>query len=477
MKTAKRVFKNSIWLLAANIVTRLISAFVIVLLARRLGTDGFGQYSFAVSFISFFALLAGFGFTDLLIRDVAKNKSLASKYVNNILSLRIILSIIAFITLLSISFFIGKSHILTIAIYIFGIDLIVSGFTTSMRSLFYAYERMEFDSVLKIIDKILWGGLILFVIFNNLSILNIALATLSATSLGLVITYFVVSKKITKIRPEADIIFWKKIIIAALPFALTGIFSLINFRIDQVMLSFMTNDFLVGTYAAAYKIIDILAILPSIVLTALYPVFSRYYETNKILLKKTFNLSLRYVITLSIPIVVGIFLLSNKIIALIYGTDYLESISVLKVLIFISLVSFANTPLFVLLNAIGKQKITMMNVGFTALANVIMNLLLIPQFGIIGAAIATIVSEMTFFILSYYQIRKSGFKLNIITKTYKPLVASIVMGFFIWYFLNWSIFILIPVGATIYFIVLFLLKEFSKEDFEMAKNIMRKDNK
>ena len=264
---------------------------------------------------------------------------------------------------------------------------------------------------------------------------------------------------------------------AALPFALTSLFSMINFRIDQVMLSFMTTDAIVGAYSAAYKIIDVLAILPGILVTALYPVFSKYHATDTRLLKKTFNLSLRYVITLSIPIVIGGFLLSGPLINLVYGPEYADSAMVLKILIFISLFGFINSPLFVLLNSIDKQKITMINTAFTALANIVMNAILIPKYGIIGAAFATIVSEITFLILSAYQIRKSGIELNLLSKAYKPLISSIVMGVFVWYFISWNIFILIPVAALIYFIVLYLLKEFDKEDIDIVKEILKKRKK
>jgi O-antigen/teichoic acid export membrane protein len=477
MSTSRTVLKNSAWLLVANVSIRLISAFVIILLARRLGVAGFGQYSFAVSFVGFFALFTSFGFNSLLIRDVAKDRSLTNKYINNILSIKIIFSVLAMIVLAISLFFIDKSEMVIIAIYILGIELVVSSFTESMRSLFQAYEKMEYDSILKIISKIIWATLILFVIYNNLTLVNITLATLCSASLSLIITYIVVRKNISKIKLETDYKFWKKLMLTALPFALTSLFSMINFRIDQVMLSFMTTDAIVGAYSAAYKIIDVLAILPGILLTALYPVFSKYHATDTKLLKKSFNLSLRYVITLSIPIVIGGFLLSGQIINLVYGPEYADSAMVLKILIFISLFSFINSPLFVLLNSIGKQKITMINTAFTALANIVMNAILIPSYGIKGAAFATIISEITFLILSVYQIRKSGIELGILSKAHKPLMSSVVMGIFVWYFISWNIFILIPIATLIYFSMLYFLKEFDKEDIDIIKRVLKKKTK
>jgi O-antigen/teichoic acid export membrane protein len=472
MTTAKRVVRNSFWLLFANVVVRMISAFVFVILARVWGKEVFGQYSFAIAFVGFFTLVANFGFSGVIVRDVAKNKSLAGKYLGNVMSMKIFFSIIAFLLLFIVSFFINKPDFLRIAIYIFGLEIIISGFDGTLRCIFQAYEKMEYDALTNIIYKVLWAIFILLIIFNYPALVSVALATLASVILSLTITYFIVAKKFVAFKLQWDFGFWKQLILEAYPFTLIGLFSLINFRIDQVMLSFMRTDAAVGIYNASYKIIDMLAIVPSILLTALYPVFSRFHQDNKLLLKKSFNLALRYLAIACIPIVIGVFLIADKIIILLYGSGYLESISVLKILIFISLISFINTPLFVALNAIGKQRITMINTAFTALANIVMNSILIPIWGINGAALATIISELTFFALSSYHLRKTGFDLGLIKKFSKPIISGIIMIVAILLLINASIFIIIPVAAITYFAALILLREFNNEDINLMKTVM-----
>lgn len=474
MSTAKRVIKNSLWLFGANIVLRIISAVVILLLARGLGVEAFGQYSFAISFVGFFVIFTAYGFNNLIIRDVAKNKELTSKYLNNIFTIKLVFGAISFLVLLLVSLFIGKPQALLIVIYIFGIELIVSSFAETLRNFFHAYERMELDAIAKIAEKILWSGLVLLVIFGNLTLVNVALAVLLSSILGFGINYVFLRKYIVKLRLSFDKKAWKTIIIAATPFALTGLFAMINFRIDQVMLSFLTNDVLVGTYSAAYKVIDLLGIVPSLLLASLYPVFSVAFKKDRKLFDRSFSLSIRYVVILALPIVTGVFLLANQAILIFYGSDYAQAADVLKILIFISLVSFVNTPLFVTLNAIGKQKVTMINTAATAFVNVIMNLLLIPKYGIYGAAFATIISELAFFTLSSYQLRKAGVKLNIIKKGMRPLIASVIMAIFIWQMPDLNLLILIPVAAAIYFGLLFIMREFSKDDVAMIKRMLRR---
>lgn len=473
MSTARNVFKNSAWLLSATVIMRVLSAFVIVMLARGLGTEGFGQYSFAMAFVAFFAVIANFGFHSILVRDVAKNKTLTQKYIDNILTLKILFGIVALFLIFIMSLFINKPEPVLIAVYIFGIEIVVGGFTDILRALFRAYENMKFDAIAQIIEKVLWAGLLLLVLFMKLTLLNVALAILLSSALGLAVSYFFVSKYITKVKFEIDTVFWKHIIIQAWPFALMGLFSLINFKIDQVMISFIKGDLILGVYSAAYKIIDILAVLPSLLLTSLYPVFSRFDAENKPLLKKSFDLALRYVIILSIPVVIGVFLLSNQIIMLLYGSEYINSISVLKILIFISLISFINAPLYVLLNAIGKQKSTMINTAFTALINIVMNLILIPLYSINGAAFATIIAEITFLSLSYYQLKKSGFKLGLLSKAIKPVIAGLLMAVMVFLLIKWSIFIIIPLAALLYFAVLFIFREFTHEDMELVRKVLK----
>jgi O-antigen/teichoic acid export membrane protein len=475
MSTAKRVVKNSVWLMIATIIMRLLSAFVVVLIARGLGTERFGQYSFAVAFVGFFAIISNFGFSSLLVRDVAKNKSLTKKYIDNMLTLKLLFGLVALIAIFAGSFFIDKPAMVIIAVYVLGIELVVGGFTDILRALFRAHEIMKFDAISQIIEKFLWTGLLLLVVFMNLTLVNVTLAILFSSALGMLTAYIFVRKKITKLRFEVDVLFWKNIIIQAWPFALMGLFSLINFKIDQVMLSFMKGDTVLGIYSAAYKIIDILAVLPSLLLTVLYPVFSRFDAENKALLKKSVDFALRYVILLSIPVVIGVFLLADKIILLLYGVDYIESIGVLKILIFISLISFVNSPFYVLLNAIGKQKITLINTAFTALVNIIMNLILIPKYSINGAAFATIISEITFLGLSYYQLRKAGFKLDLLSKATKPIIAGIFMTISIIFMIKLNIFIIIPVAAIVYFAILFAIKEFSREDIELVKKVLKRN--
>ncbi len=473
MSTARNIVKNSAWLLTATVVMRLLSAFIIVMLARGLGAEGFGQYSFAMAFVAFFAIISNFGFHSLLVRNVAKNKSLTNKYINNIITLKLFFGLAALAAIFIVSLFINKSLPVLIAVYILGIEVVVGGFTDIMRALFRAYENMKFDAIAQIIEKIIWAGLLLLVIYMKLTLLNVALAILFSSALGMAISYIFVSRYITKIKFEIDTVFWKHILIQAWPFALMGLFSLINFKIDQIMISFMKGDLLLGIYSASYKIIDILGVLPSLLLTSLYPVFSRFDAENKPLLKKSFDLALRYVIILSIPVVIGVFLLSNQIIMLLYGAEYFDSISVLKILIFISLISFINTPLYVLLNAIGKQKITLINTAFTAAVNIIMNLILIPTYGINGAAFATIVAEITFLGLSYYQLKKSGFKLRIFSKAIKPLMAGALMAILILLLIDMNIFIIIPLAAILYFAALLIFREFTKEDVELVKKVLK----
>jgi len=475
MSTSKTIFKNSTILFVATVFIKLLSFPVTILLIRYLGNIGYGQYAFAVAFVGMFSLISDFGFNYVIVREVAKDKTSAKKYLDNVISIKIILSLLMLILLGICSFFIQKPEIVKILIYMLGIELILTGFSAALRSFFQAYEIMWYDAVTKIIEKIVWVVLILLVIYNKLTLVHIGLALIISALIGCIITNMFIYKKISRFHWKFDKQLWKQIIIESAPFALTNVFVFIYFRIDSIMLSFMVGDAAVGLYSAAYKIIDALVLIPGILMTVMYPVFSRYYNENKTLLKSSFEKFMHYVIILIVPVVAGIYILADKIILLLYGSEFQGSIIALKILIFASLFSYLNGAMITLLNAIGKQKIGTLNTGVSAFVNVVLNIILIPLMSYSGAAIATVAAEASFFIMTVYFLRKYDYDLNYVNFIIKPLISTILMILSILLLKQNSIFLQILVGGIVYCISMILLRGITKEDLNLFKKMVKKN--
>jgi O-antigen/teichoic acid export membrane protein len=234
----------------------------------------------------------------------------------------------------------------------------------------------------------------------------------------------------------------------------------------------MKGDVVVGWYAASYRLIDALSFIPSVFMSVMYPVFSRYHVNSKKSLELSFEKSYRFLIIIAIPIGIGTTLLAEEIINLVYGDEYIPSVIALQILIWASVLSFINYTPATFLNSTNNQRKLMIFTSYGALLNIILNFVLIPSLSYSGAGIATVITEFVVGILMISQIRKvqniSSLLSGIIKKS---LIAGSIMGVFIIMFKSYSIFVLIIPASIIYFIVLFIVRGLEKEDLNLLNQM------
>jgi len=175
MTTVKRIARNATLLLLAQIVGYALGFFYIIYTARYLGAEDFGVLSFALALTAIFAILTDIGLQPLTVREVARDKTLASKYLANLTFTKIILSVITF-ALIAIVINVMDYPIKTVAtVYIVTLSILVTSFTTMIYSIFQAYERMEFQSAGLIINSsIMLVGAIIAIKIN----LDVSVSTL-----------------------------------------------------------------------------------------------------------------------------------------------------------------------------------------------------------------------------------------------------------------------------------------------------------
>jgi O-antigen/teichoic acid export membrane protein len=262
----------------------------------------------------------------------------------------------------------------------------------------------------------------------------------------------------------------------AIPFALAAIFSRIYSRADTIILSKLAGDQAVGWYSIPKKISNAFRFLPMALIASVYPKFSEYYKDNKEKLAYLLERSLKYLMLLVFPISVGIMLLSQDIVITIYTEEYVRSILPLKVLMISLFFSFISFPLGAFLNACDRQKTQTAIVGIVMTVNVILNLILIPKFSVLGAAISALVGNLLLAVLGYYFVPK------ITDISHKFLIscgakigsAAALMGVIVWWINMFVHFLItIVVGAAVYFAVLYLFGIITKELVQEARNLFK----
>jgi O-antigen/teichoic acid export membrane protein len=474
MKTVQRIAKNSLVLLTSNIISKILGFFYVMYIARYLGAEGFGILSFALAFTGIFSVFSDLGLGPLTVREVARDKSLAGKYLGNITVIKIFLVIITFGLIAITINLLGYPKQTIKVVYFLALSVIFSSFSNIFNSIFQAYEKMQYQSIEQILSSILVFSGALFAINQGFSVVGFALIYFLVSAVILGYSFTICAWKFDLPKIEVDFNFWKPIIKEALPFGLSGIFITIYYWIDSVMLSLMKGNEVVGWYNAAYRLIVILLFVPGIINIVVFPAMSRFHISSQNSLNLMSRKYFKFMLAIGIPIGVGTTLLADKVILLIFGAGYIQSIIALQILVWAMVFVFANAAFVRLFESTNKQIIVTKITGIGMIENIVLNLLIIPRFGYVGASITTVITEFTIVTLVLIFAYKTGYSVQrreFLTNISKVIIASLIMGVFIWKLISLNLPILILLSTLLYIGILYIIGGINKEDIELLKQV------
>ncbi len=476
MSKVKGIAKNMGFLFISQIITYLIGFFITMYTARYLGAEGFGIISLALSITGIFGVVVDMGLGTLMIRELARDKSFRDKYLSNVALMRVFLSFLMLGLLMLTVNLIGYSPLVKNVIYIISMYVVINAFVGVFTSVFQSYERMNYLSLVTIVNSFLMFFGVAIAIYCKLDILDFALVYLISNALTLLFAMILYFWKFSYPSIEIDFNFWKPTLKEAFPYGLAGIFVTVYYSVDSVMLSVMVGNEVVGWYNAAYKFLFVFLSLYSVFTVTLFPVMSRFYQDSKESLKYTYERSFKYLLIISVFIAFSVTLFANKIILLIYGSDYSPSIIALQVLIWTIILMFINGLSGILLGSINRQLVVTKITGLSVILNVTLNLVLIPKFSYLGASIATVFTELVSVpILIYILCKTENVDLKELQRTILPLIFSSVIMVIIFLILNsLNTIILFIILFTAYVVSLILTRAFDKEDLRVLKSLINK---
>ena len=476
MNTLQRIAKNMAVLFIARIVSMLFGFFYVMYTARYLGPANYGILAFALALNGIFGVIANFGLDPLTVREVARDKSLARKYLANGIVLKLIFGSLTFLIVFLVVNLLGYPEITRKVVYIITLSTIIAGISNLFNDIYQAFERMEFMSIGQSLQSVLSLVFAITAIKLGLNVVYFAMIYLTVNLIVLGYHAVITTWKFLKPKIEVDLSFWKSVVREAWPFALSSIFVGIYFWVDSVMLSYMQGDEVVGIYNAAYRLVYILLFIPGIYFVTIYPVLSRMYLESKESLKFAYNRSLKYFTVLGVFIGVATVLFSREVILLIYGKAYEASIPALKILIWAVVFSFMAHSTLYTLNSINKQIIYTKATALGAILNFVLNIFAIQKWSYIGASITTVITEaLGFFIMFVYlklQLEESLTSYRWIAK-----LALIVLGSLSLYYLTSKVtqnfIILLFVYTLGYGIGILLSKIIDNVDFNLLKKALK----
>ena len=465
--------------LIMNIILK-ASAFIFPLITlpyvtRVLGVANNGKVSFATSVIGYFALFSQLGIPTYGIRACAKVRDDAKKLkqtVAELLTINAIFAIIAYIILVISIVFVSKFHEQSAVLIVSSTRILLT--LIGMEWFYQAIEQYQYITIRNLLFKI-FSLILLFIfvkkpddylVYSGINIIGIYGAY--------IVNLFHSRKFISNDRIEhLDLRQHMKPIFTF--FALSLAVSIYT-NMDTVMLGFMKGDIEVGYYNLATKIKDVLVSALTALGTVLLPRLSFYYSTGKKeQLKKTLEKSMHFTALTTIPAIIFFYIISKNAVLFLGGEQYLPSVACMQIITVVVLpISFGNIACTQILAPIGREKYTMYSTMVGAVVNLVVNTLLIPRLGAVGAAIGTLIAEIVVASIQIYYAR--DYYIMLLKKSIfgKVIVSCIPAMFILAWFENLGIFsspilsILVDfsVFSVVYGILLLLLKD------SMIKNIL-----
>ncbi|MFA7201415.1 MAG: flippase [Candidatus Paceibacterota bacterium] len=457
--TGQTIAKNTFWLFFGSILSRFLKAVILIYAARVMGTTEWGVFSYVLSLAALFTIFVDFGINAIITRESARDISLQHKYFSTALLVKILfLFIVICAVVLGAPYFVKQHEVLILiplTLFMLGLD----GLRDFGATLSRAWDRMEVESFVQVFTNAIIALVGFLSLYISRTAYSLVWGYVAGTGLGMIVAFYPYRSYFKNLWNNFDKKLAKKILVSCWPFGMLGVMGAIMLNTDTIMVGWFGTIDDVGYYGAAQRIIQIIYMIPALLATAFFPSMSRAIKDSE-LLRKLLERGVSLLMLFAIPLTVGGFLLSRQIIQLLYGSLYYSAAGPFGIL------SLTFVPAFIAIMfgnaffALNKEKKLIAYVLIGIFGNFLFNLLLIPLFGIEGAAISTVLNQVILTLYLIHFLRKE-LQFRILHQIEKLIGATVAMALILLLFrmLEINLYINIFISMVVYAIALFLLRE------------------
>ena len=467
-----RALRNTVLVLTAKVIARLIALVTVLYIVRRLGHVQYGSFTVLVNLTAIVSVVLDLGFNVLFVREGARHHGEIQRYMRNVMSLRLLMSVVSFGLLAALVYPLGLGGLLIPGFLL----MVFTSYSTLLRNGLYAVQQLGYEAIAVVLESAVLLGLVL--IGGRTHRDTVFFVWAYAIQYAFSCAYFLVVLAAKRIavpgwRFEVALLrewFWK-----GLPFALTFVLTILYFRIDQPLIDIFRGFGEAGWYGAAYKPIESLLFVPITFLSVVFPVLSVYHRERPAELLDAVNRFYKALLLMGWPASVGIFVLAHPLTPLLLGRDYAPSEPALRVLALALGIAFVNNAFIGALNASDRQVSFTWAAGWSLVANLALNLTLIPLFGYRGASWATVATELVLGVAAWSLTARHVGRVPVFGLSWRVVVAGLVMGAAIFPLSGLTGFMVaipIVVGAVVYIVAVLLLRALTGPEIAWARRAL-----
>lgn len=393
-KSSQVYLANTTWIMAEKITVIGLAFAVMVVLARYLGPEQFGILAYAISLVSIFAVAGHVGLSGLVVRELVKDPENKNTIMGTSFVLKGLGYLIGFMLVLITDFItepLGSVEFWVLLII--GLSLIVKPLDV-IDFWFQSLLQAKYTAISRTVATVISSALKLLLVFLGAQLILVAIAHLVQAVIGtmLLITFFILKSKLKLTDWQFSKDKAKELFSQGWVVFLGSIFAVIYLKVDQVMIKWLVGAEEVGIYAVAASLSEAWYFVPAAIVASFFPKLIKLKQENP----KQYHYRLQqlfdFLFVLALVVAVLVTVLAQPIISTLFGEEYLGTIPILVVHIW--------AALFIFIRAVFSKWILIENVlmfslitqGLGALANVALNFWLIPLYGGLGAAYATLIA-------------------------------------------------------------------------------------
>lgn len=454
------VAKNIVVPMNLTLITRGVEFAFAMLYVRLLGPVGTGQFAFVIALYGIFELISRFGLDTLLTREVAKDKREAHRYLTNVCVLRTGLWFLTALAMFGVTWFFWQAERITAVelqtIAIFALVMLFAGYSDALSAAFHAYEKMEYPASLTTFSALLKAGLGAWALLSGWGLPGLAWVAALTVIVQVVWFYAALRRSLFRWRWEWDSALQRWMLANSLPFLLNSLLANVLLNIDIWLLRLLSGEVASGLYSVALKYRFGITLIPSVFNFAIFPLFSRYAQRTGDGLLGAYQLSVRLLTLVSVPLAFAFTWWARPLVLFVGGADFVGveqevtlfqrtfayvggSDLALRLVIWTILLNFLNAVTQYVLIALNQQRYLTKAFAGVVLFNVVGNALFIPVLGYAGAALVTNLSELFLFVSFQIGIRRHLGRVGWRALVWKPLLGLAVMTLVAWGLGRWGL--------------------------------------
>ncbi len=466
-----RALRNTVLVLAAKLVARLIALVTVIATLQWLTAGPYGTFTTLINYTAIVSVVLDLGFNVLYVREGARHPAEIQRYLRNVMSIRVLMAVASFV-ILAVALAIagrGLSNLLLPGFVL----MVLTSYSTLLRNTLYAVQRLGYEAVAVVLESAVLLGLVVIGIKTGAGVTYFVWAY--AAQYGFSCVYFAIVlywKKIAVVGWRFEPQLLREWLLQGLPFALTFVLTILYFKVDQPILYAIRGAVEAGWYAAAYKPFEALLFIPMTLLSVVFPVLSVYFRERPQELADAVSRFFKALLFVGWPIAIGLFTLAHPLTTMFL---YPKSEPALRILALALAIGFVNNAFIGALSASDHQLSFTWAAGWSLLANVVLNLVLIPFFGYIGASWATLLTEVVLGVAGWILTARHIGRIPVLQLSLRPILAGLVMGVVLVPLRNLDgvqIVIPIVVGAAVYAGAALLLRAVTADEIAFARRAL-----